>query len=250
MDVGLIRVGEWKGLGLLHRRARYHYASPRGRSSRGELHPPVPSALSFPRPRLTIRLQDDPLAREALYLHSPSFFVTNPPHLVRLVQINLKVTVLLNRVCTFVSREFWFLSADVFGSFEIDPVLCPIGTTALANATPERSALHPSEFPKIRSSCVLCQPLSQPLAIRAYLGGGVGAAVPPLPSSKRRSRTLVAKPPRSSSRCSSPKRSCARHSSRRASSSCTSGSARASTTTRVCSSVSRRRIASYRICRS
>ncbi|TKA58527.1 hypothetical protein B0A53_00268 [Rhodotorula sp. CCFEE 5036] len=72
---------------------------------------------------------DDPLAREALYLHSPSFFVTNPPHLVRLVQINLKVTVLLNRVCTFVSR-----------------------TTALANATPERSALHPSEFPKIRSS--------------------------------------------------------------------------------------------------
>lgn len=72
---------------------------------------------------------DDPLAREALYLHSPSFFVTNPPHLVRLVQINLKVTMLLNRVCTFVSR-----------------------TTALANATPERSALHPSEFPKIRSS--------------------------------------------------------------------------------------------------
>lgn len=45
------------------------------------------------------------MAREALYLHSPSFFVTNPPHLVRLVQINLKVTVLLNRVCTFVSRE-------------------------------------------------------------------------------------------------------------------------------------------------
>ncbi|GAA5881072.1 hypothetical protein JCM3774_003003 [Rhodotorula dairenensis] len=72
---------------------------------------------------------DDPMAREALYLHSPSFFVTNPPHLVRLVQINLKVTVLLNRVCTFVSR-----------------------TTALANATPERSALHPSEFPKIRCS--------------------------------------------------------------------------------------------------
>ncbi|GAA5992380.1 hypothetical protein JCM10908_000454 [Rhodotorula pacifica] len=72
---------------------------------------------------------DDPMAREALYLHSPSFFVTNPPHLVRLVQINLKVTVLLNRVCTFVSR-----------------------TTALANATPERSALQPSEFPKIRSS--------------------------------------------------------------------------------------------------
>ncbi|POY71910.1 hypothetical protein BMF94_5067 [Rhodotorula taiwanensis] len=72
---------------------------------------------------------DDPIAREALYLHSPSFFITNPPHLVRLVQINLKVTVLLNRVCTFVSR-----------------------TTALANATPDRSALKPSEFPKIRSS--------------------------------------------------------------------------------------------------
>lgn len=45
------------------------------------------------------------MTREALYLHSPSFFVTNPPHLVRLVQINLKVTVLLNRVCTFVSRK-------------------------------------------------------------------------------------------------------------------------------------------------
>lgn len=62
------------------------------------------------------------MAREALYLHSPSFFVTNPPHLVRLVQINLKVTVLLNRVCTFVSREFRFLFADVFGSSEIDPI--------------------------------------------------------------------------------------------------------------------------------
>jgi len=48
--------------------------------------------------------QDDPTAREALYLHSPSFFSLNPPHLVRLVQINLKVTVLMNRVCTFVHR--------------------------------------------------------------------------------------------------------------------------------------------------
>lgn len=36
------------------------------------------------------------------------------------------------------------------------------GTTALANATPERSALHPSEFPKIRSSCVFRPPLSLP----------------------------------------------------------------------------------------
>ncbi|GAA5844457.1 hypothetical protein JCM9279_006312 [Rhodotorula babjevae] len=72
---------------------------------------------------------DDPTAREALYLHSPSFFSLNPPHLVRLVQINLKVTVLMNRVCTFVHR-----------------------TTALANATPDRSALGPSDFPKIRAS--------------------------------------------------------------------------------------------------
>lgn len=51
-----------------------------------------------------LSLQDDAQDREALYLHSPSFFVTNPPHLVRLVQINLKVTVLMNRVCTFVHR--------------------------------------------------------------------------------------------------------------------------------------------------
>ncbi|GAA5923958.1 hypothetical protein JCM3775_005558 [Rhodotorula graminis] len=72
---------------------------------------------------------DDPTARDALYLHSPSFFSLNPPHLVRLVQINLKVTVLMNRVCTFVHR-----------------------TTALANATPDRSALGPSDFPKIRAS--------------------------------------------------------------------------------------------------
>ncbi|BGP48904.1 hypothetical protein JCM10450v2_004783 [Rhodotorula kratochvilovae] len=72
---------------------------------------------------------DDPTAREALYLHSPNFFVSNPPHLVRLVQINLKVTVLMNRVCTFIHR-----------------------TTALANATPEKSPLSPAEFPKIRAS--------------------------------------------------------------------------------------------------
>ncbi|GAA6048397.1 hypothetical protein JCM3770_003738 [Rhodotorula araucariae] len=72
---------------------------------------------------------DDPTAREALYLHSPNFFISNPPHLVRLVQINLKVTVLMNRVCTFIHR-----------------------TTALANATPEKSPLSPAEFPKIRAS--------------------------------------------------------------------------------------------------
>ncbi|GAA6045412.1 hypothetical protein RTBOTA2_003684 [Rhodotorula toruloides] len=72
---------------------------------------------------------DDAQDREALYLHSPSFFVTNPPHLVRLVQINLKVTVLMNRVCTFVHR-----------------------TSALANATPDRQPLNPADFPKIRSS--------------------------------------------------------------------------------------------------
>lgn len=107
---------------MLHRRTRYHDPSPRGRSSRRELCPPPFSpAFRFPpRPDLTVFLQDDPLAREALYLHSPSFFVTNPPHLVRLVQINLKVTVLLNRVCTFVSREFRLSFADVFVRMKVE----------------------------------------------------------------------------------------------------------------------------------
>ncbi|GJN91141.1 hypothetical protein Rhopal_004159-T1 [Rhodotorula paludigena] len=73
--------------------------------------------------------QNDPQARAALYLHHPAFFVTNPPHLVRFVQINLKVTVLMNRVCTFVHR-----------------------TSSLANATPDRNPLSPEEYPKIRAS--------------------------------------------------------------------------------------------------
>lgn len=67
--------------------------------------------------------QDDPTAREALYLHSPSFFSLNPPHLVRLVQINLKVTVLMNRVCTFVHRasySFALVRALALGAGEQD----------------------------------------------------------------------------------------------------------------------------------
>ncbi|BGP16895.1 hypothetical protein JCM10213_007340 [Rhodosporidiobolus nylandii] len=73
--------------------------------------------------------QLDPVAREALYLHSPTFFTTNPPDLVRLVQINLKAVVLMNRVVTFVHR-----------------------TMALANATPEKGPLTAADFVKIRAS--------------------------------------------------------------------------------------------------
>jgi hypothetical protein len=36
-DVGLIDLRGWTGMGMLHRRTRYHDSSPRGRSSRGKL---------------------------------------------------------------------------------------------------------------------------------------------------------------------------------------------------------------------
>ncbi|GAA6043622.1 hypothetical protein JCM8097_008294 [Rhodosporidiobolus ruineniae] len=71
----------------------------------------------------------DPVARESLYLHSPAFFSSNPPHLVRLVQINLKSIVLMNRVITFVHR-----------------------TAALAKATADRGPLTADDFPKVRAS--------------------------------------------------------------------------------------------------
>ncbi|GAA5971169.1 hypothetical protein JCM11641_004170 [Rhodosporidiobolus odoratus] len=73
----------------------------------------------------------NPIAHESLYLHSATFFTSNPPDLVRLVQINLKAVVLLGRVVTFVHR-----------------------TTALAGATPDKGSLRHSDFPKIRASPV------------------------------------------------------------------------------------------------
>ncbi|GAA5896401.1 hypothetical protein JCM6882_001004 [Rhodosporidiobolus microsporus] len=71
----------------------------------------------------------DPAVRESLYLHSPSFFTTNPPDLVRLVQINLKSVVLMNRVITFVHR-----------------------TTALASTAAEKPLLSQVDHAKIRAS--------------------------------------------------------------------------------------------------
>ncbi|GAA6003079.1 hypothetical protein JCM10207_001974 [Rhodosporidiobolus poonsookiae] len=72
---------------------------------------------------------NDPLARDALYLHSPNFFTTNPSALVRQPQMNWKALVLMNRVVSFVHRAI-----------------------SLACAEPERGALEPVDFPKVRAS--------------------------------------------------------------------------------------------------
>ncbi|GAA6003076.1 hypothetical protein JCM10207_001973 [Rhodosporidiobolus poonsookiae] len=72
---------------------------------------------------------NDPLARDALYLHSPNFFTTNPSALVRQHQMNLKAMLLMSRVLAFVHR-----------------------TIALACAEPERGGLNEVDFPKIRAS--------------------------------------------------------------------------------------------------
>ncbi|GAA5826487.1 hypothetical protein JCM11251_002392 [Rhodosporidiobolus azoricus] len=75
--------------------------------------------------------ESDPISRESLYLHAPNFFTTNPPNIVRLVQINLKSIVLMNRVITFVHR-----------------------TSALANVASDNSPTTPSpmDHGKIRAS--------------------------------------------------------------------------------------------------
>ncbi|GAA5872927.1 hypothetical protein JCM8547_003266 [Rhodosporidiobolus lusitaniae] len=72
---------------------------------------------------------NNPAAFESLYLHSPTFFLSNPPDLVRVTQTNVKAFVLLHRVVNLVQRS-----------------------TAFSNAKPDRPPPAAERFEKIRNS--------------------------------------------------------------------------------------------------